>query len=102
MEQKVASVRWSRKALDSLQIIHDFYASKSLQAAENVTNDVFSTAESVIFLHQYQIDEYHKDCRRIVCRHFKILYRVKDSTAFIINIIDTRMNSSNNIETIDD
>ena len=61
MEQKVTAVRWSQKALDSLQRIYDFYSFKSIQGANNVVEDLFATAESIVFLKQYQVDEYRKD-----------------------------------------
>ncbi len=92
MENKVTAVRWTQKALDSLQAIHDFYAMKSAQAANRVVDDVFETAESIVFVEQYQIDEYRKDCRRMICRHFKILYKAESSTVNIVDIFDTRSN----------
>jgi plasmid stabilization system protein ParE len=90
VEQKVTAVGWAQKALDSLQAIYDFYAVKSVQAAERIVHDVFDTAESIVFVEQYQVDEYRRDCRRMICRHFKILYNAEGSTVNIIDIFDTR------------
>jgi len=92
MEQKVTAVRWAQKALDSLQTIYDFYAVKSVQAAERIVDEVFDTAESIVFVEQYQVDEYRRDCRRMICRHFKILYKAEGSTVNIVDIFDTRSN----------
>jgi plasmid stabilization system protein ParE len=93
MGQKVTAVRWSQKAIDSLQDIYDFYAAKSVQEADNVVTDVYNTAESIVFLKQYQVDEVRKDCRRMICRHFKILYKEYDTIIHVIDIFDTRSNS---------
>ena len=46
-------------------------------------------SNSITFVEQFQIDEYRKDCRRIIVRNYKILYYIKDSEIFVIRVFNT-------------
>ena len=45
--------------------------------------------KSIIFGEQFQIDEYRKDCRRIIVGNYKILYQFKNNEIRIIKIFNS-------------
>lgn len=90
MGEKVLEVRWSLNAEKALEIIFDFYAPKSVNAAVNILSEIVTVAEGIEYTEQYQVDEIDSRYRRMVVSHFKIYYSVKNGTVKIIDIIDTR------------
>lgn len=68
---------------------------KSLQNAENVRSDIIEASKSIHFVNQYQVDEFlGEPYRRMVVRHFKIIYKPKNENEIrILQIFDTHQNS---------
>ena len=91
MEKKL-KVIWTAKSLRALQDIYNFYSLKSEAAATSVINDIIEIAESITFPEQYQKDEILPEYRRMIVRHYKILYRTEKNAIYILTIFDTRQN----------
>lgn len=76
----VFSVIWTSKSFEDISNIHQYLSNKiSLETANKVVDKIYQAPNSITFGEQFQIDEYRKDCRRIIVRNYKILYHVKDS-----------------------
>lgn len=91
MEKKL-KIKWTEKSLSALQNIYNFYAEKSAEAANRVIDDIIETAEAITFPEQYQQDEVLPQFRRMIVRHYKILYQIDDNIVYIMNVFDTRQN----------
>ena len=88
--EKRLKVKWSFAAEKSLKHIFDFYAEKSESAAFKIINEIIEHAESISFYHQYQQDDIVEKYRRMIIRHYKIIYRSDKSSIYIIEVFDTR------------
>lgn len=86
----VLKVIWTKNAKNTLKEIHDFYKPKSVRAAKNITQEILNTAKGIKFPEQYQVDEILPQYRRMIVRHFKILYSCKNETIRIHRVFDTR------------
>lgn len=80
---------WSIEAKNTLREIYDYYKDKSPQGAKNVRIDLLNAPKKIVFANQYQEDEINPKYRRIVVRHYKVLYLVKDNKVEIIDIVST-------------
>ena len=89
MVKKKPKIQWTDQAKASLKSVYDFYKHKSLQGAKNVRDDIYKSPETILFAKQYQVDEYNPDCRRIVVRDYKVLYRETENTIYIVDVICT-------------
>jgi plasmid stabilization system protein ParE len=90
--EKRLKIKWTEKSLAALQNVYNFYAEKSVEAANRVVDDIIATAESITFPEQYQQDEVLPQFRRMIVRHYKIVYQVEDNIIYIMNVFDTRQN----------
>lgn len=88
----VYQVKWTKTSSSDLQIIFEFYLPKSAKAASNLVDEIINQVEAIDFTHQYQQDDINPRYRRIIIRHFKVLYRVEQNVVFIARIFDTRQN----------
>ncbi len=72
----------------------NFYAELNLAIADKIVAEIINAPENLIFKEQYQLEEtLEGDYRRIIVRHFKIIYRpLEDDGVIIIQIFDTRRN----------
>ena len=63
----------------------------SIVNARNVKNDIIAASKNIDFTEQYQVDEFiGKPFRRIIVRHFKIVYFPEnDSSIIILEIFDS-------------
>jgi plasmid stabilization system protein ParE len=87
------TVFWSENAkLDLKEIYFELKTKYSKETALKVRDELFNSANNVIYAEQFQFDEYRIDCRRIVVRNFIILYQVKDDSVFIVRIFNTFQN----------
>jgi len=87
------TVFWSEHAkLDLKEIYFEFKSKYSKETALKVRYELFNSANNIIFAEQFQFDEYRIDCRRIVVRNFKILYKIKEDSVFIVRIFNTFQN----------
>lgn len=94
MESKEIKILWSNRAVKSLETIYDFYFELSEQGAENIRKDILKTVSNLLYVEQYQIDEINIEYRRMVVRHYKIIYKVTEKSILILNIFDTRQDPS--------
>jgi plasmid stabilization system protein ParE len=89
----VFSVIWTSKSFDDISNIHHYLSNKiSVETANKIIDEIYQAPNSITFVEQFQIDEYRKDCRRIIVRNYKILYYIKDSEIFIIRVFNTFQN----------
>lgn len=93
----VFQIRWTETSSLDLELIFEFYLSKSLRAAGKIVGEIIDQVESIDFTHQYQQDEINPKYRRIIIRHFKVLYRVDQNVVYITRIFDTRQNPKKQI-----
>ncbi|WP_420319177.1 type II toxin-antitoxin system RelE/ParE family toxin [Ekhidna sp.] len=80
---------WSIEAKNTLKEIYDYYKDKSLQGAKNVRYDLLKAPKKIVFAKQYQEDEINPKYRRIVVRHYKLLYLEKDNRVEVIDIVSS-------------
>jgi addiction module RelE/StbE family toxin len=89
----VFSVIWTSKSFEDISNIHHYLTNKiSLETANKIIDEIYQGPNSITFVEQFQIDDYRKDCRRIIVRNYKILYHVKDSEIYIIRVFNTFQN----------
>ena len=84
------SVIWTSKSFEDISNIHNYLSNKiSIETANKIIDEIYQAPNSITFVEQFQIDEYRKDCRRIIVRNYKILYHIKDSEIFVIRVFNT-------------
>lgn len=89
---------WTNTAKEQLRAIYDNYKVKSLQGARNIKDEIILAAKELHFADQYQKDNIEPEFRRIIVRHYKLLYIEKNGIVFIARIYDTRQNPNKQIE----
>ena len=94
MENKKITILWSKRAGKSLENIFNYYFKLSEPSAERIRKDNLKTVATLRFVEQYQVDEINTEYRRMVIRHYKIVYKVKRNAILILNIFDTRQDPS--------
>ncbi len=92
------SVFWTSKSFEDISNIHHYLSNKiSLETANKIIDEIYQAPNSITFVEQFQIDEYRKDCRRIIIRNYKILYHIKDSEIFVIRVFNTLQDPSKSL-----
>ena len=81
---------WTNTAKEQLKTIFYFYSEKSNQAGTNIKNEILKTTKEIHFPDQYQKDEIEPEFRRIIVRHYKVLYKEYQGIIFIARVFDTR------------
>lgn len=81
---------WTEQAKLALKAIYDYYKDRSLQGAKNVKSDLLKSPKTILFAKQYQVDEINPKYRRIVVRHFKVLYKEEKGVIQVVDIVSTR------------
>ena len=66
-----------------LKAIYEDYKIKSLQGAKAIKDEMLQATKELHFAEQYQQDEIEPECRRIIVRHYKLLYIEENGTVFI-------------------
>ena len=89
---------WTTIAKEQLKTIFYFYAEKSIQAAKSIKKEILKTTKEIHFAEQYQKDEIEPEFRRIIVRHYKILYKEFQGIIFIARIFDTRQEPQKQIK----
>lgn len=74
------------------------YEKKTPQGAANVKKDILQASREVTFENQYQRDEIEPEYRRIIVRHYKLLYKEKDGKILILRIFDTYQEPKKQLE----
>ncbi len=82
---------WTDKAKAQLRQIHDYlkYEKKTPQGAANVKADLIRASKEVTYYEQYQKDGINPDYRRIVVRHYKLIYKEERGKIIILRVFDT-------------
>ena len=82
---------WTKQATIQLRDIFDYYkyVKKTPQGAQAVKSDIISATKTIRFPEQYQHDEIQPQYRRVIVRHFKILYKLQDDSVYILRIFST-------------
>lgn len=83
---------WTNTAKAQLKAIYEIYKVKSLQGAKTLKDEILQATKGIHFAGQYQKDEMQPEFRRIIVRHYKILYLEENRIVFIARIFDTRQN----------
>lgn len=81
---------WTDQAKEALKSIYDYYKYRSPQGAKNVKSDLLKSPRTILFAKQYQVDEINPKYRRIVVRHFKVLYKEENGVIQVVDIVSTR------------
>lgn len=91
-------VFWANKSKEQLKAIYNYYKAVSPQGAKNVKEDILKAGRELVFAKQYQEDEIDPEFRRIIVRHYKLVYTVKEDTIWILRIFDTRKNPQSQLD----
>jgi len=98
MSKTKIKVVWSNDAKADLHYIYKrtLRKTKSLINSKNVKKDILQSIKDIQFPEQYQVDEFlGVPYRRVVVRHFKVIYVVENETSIIIlEIFDTHRSPS--------
>lgn len=93
MAKKEIRVIWSRKAKAELKHIFNRVKekTKSVQLATNTKTDIINASKKIVFIEQYQVEEFlGEPYRRIVVRHYKLIYKAQsESEIRILKVFDT-------------
>lgn len=89
---KIESVIWTNSAKLDLKLIYQYYkyVKKTPQGAKNVKDDILEAAKSVKFAEQFQKDDINPNYRRIVVRHFKLIYKTQNNVIIIMRVFRTQ------------
>ncbi|MEA1786097.1 type II toxin-antitoxin system RelE/ParE family toxin [Arenibacter sp. GZD96] len=85
---------WTDRAKAQLKQIHDYlkYEKKTPQGAANVKRDLIEASKGVAYSGQYQKDDINPSYRRIVVRHYKLVYKEDKGKIIILRVFDTLQN----------
>ena len=86
------NVVWTFEAENDLDDIYEFYLQVSHKIALKIISEIILETDKIIFLEEFQVDEINSKYRRIIVRHFKILYRVVSNEIVIFGVFDSRQN----------
>ena len=86
-------VFWTANAKEDLREIYiSLKNNASKETARKIRDQLFNSPNEIVFVEQFQLDEYRIDCRRIIVRNFKILYQIKENSIFIIRVFNSLQN----------
>lgn len=84
---------WTNPAKISLNHIWSFYSEINEKVADKIITEIVNAVEVLKFQEQYQREEtLEGNYRRIIVRHYKIIYRTQDNCLLILQVFDTRQN----------
>ena len=63
-----------------------------MESACKIIDEIYAAPEKITFASQFQVDEYRKDCRRIIVRNFKLLYYSENDKIYIVRVFNTYQN----------
>ena len=92
MVEKSLNIIWTNTAKRSLKNIYEFYYPKSKTAAQKKINEILEKIKTIKYSEQYQVDEVDIRYRRLIVRHFKVLYSRNNETIKIHRVFDCRQN----------
>lgn len=84
---------WTHRAKKSLNFIWVFYSELDQNVADKIIAEIIMAVEELKYKEQYQLEEtLEGGYRRIIVRHFKIIYRPLENGILVMQIFDTRQN----------
>lgn len=81
---------WTLEAENDLDAIYDFYMIVSEKVALKIITEIIFEADKIIFSEEFQVDDINPNYRRIIVRHFKILYRKVKNQIVVFAIFDCK------------
>ena len=83
-----------------MKSIYEYYRDEkeTLQGAQNVRADILQSSRNINYEAQYQQDEIQPEYRRIIVRHYKLLYTAKQGQIQILRIVNTYRNPEKQIK----
>jgi plasmid stabilization system protein ParE len=87
---RTLKIQWTIQAQASLKTIYLYHKENSSQGANKLRNEIFNKVRNIRFAQQYQVDEINPKYRRIIVRHYKILYQEIQDTLWVMDLISTR------------
>lgn len=86
----VFSVIWTSKSFEDISNIHYYLSEKiSLETVNKIIDEIYEAPKTISILEQFQVDEYRKDCRRIIIRNYKILYHSIENEIYFVRVFNT-------------
>jgi plasmid stabilization system protein ParE len=83
-------VIWTTLAKQDLRSIYQYWQPISEKGAKNIVEDTLRSPKTIYYSQQYQVDDVNSKYRRIVVRKFyKVLYRERKNTIYIMGVITT-------------
>ncbi|MBF4517159.1 type II toxin-antitoxin system RelE/ParE family toxin [Flavobacterium sp. ANB] len=93
MSNNKFEIFWTLNAKEDLKEIYvSLKKSTSKETALKIRDELFNSTEDIVFVEQFQFDEYRFDCRRMIIRNYKILYQFKENSIFVIRIFNSFQN----------
>ncbi len=81
---------WTLEAENDLDAIYDFYLIVSEKVALKIIIEIIFEADKIIFSEEFLVDDINPNYRRIIVRHFKILYRKVKNQIVVFAIFDCK------------
>ena len=75
MTKSSLNIVWTKEAESDLDIIYDFYCRVSVETATKIISELVLAVEKIVFAETFQVDNINPNYRRVIVRHYKILYR---------------------------
>ncbi len=87
----MGQVKWSQPSIEDLKDIFDFYKEKSVTAAIHMVEGIEIAGNTLTpeFLYQRE-PNLNIQHRRILYKHYKIIYEVEENTIEILRVFDSR------------
>jgi mRNA-degrading endonuclease RelE of RelBE toxin-antitoxin system len=88
--------------MNKFKIIWSLESKKDLNKIKNNISksrlkNISVAPKQITYPEQYQIDEYRKDCRRIIIGNYKILYQFEKHIVFVIRVVNSLHDPIKNI-----
>ncbi|MFN3756404.1 MAG: type II toxin-antitoxin system RelE/ParE family toxin [Flavobacterium sp.] len=69
-----------------------FYKNVSPTVAKKIKSEILIATKKIVFQKQFQKDSITPNFRRIIVRHYKIIYTLNNDSVAILKIFDSRQN----------
>lgn len=91
---KTIDIVWTFEAENDLNTIYEFYLNASDVVALRIILEIITEVDKLVFYDEFQIDDINPNYRRIIIRHFKVLYRRVQNQIVIFAVFDSRQKPS--------
>jgi len=95
MEVTEKQIIWTKPAISDLKEINDYYTKFSKKVADKIVSELTNKPKELLvtgFENAYQFDDINHNYRRLIVRHYKILYRISVNKIIINRIFNCRQN----------